>query len=78
LAWPYQRPPIPAEPELIEVPVGASQKEVRVTRENISGKNPRVIPLNAVSPDALDPLKGKEDRSGTEPLFPSARIGDSL
>jgi integrase len=41
--------------------------------------DPRVIPLNAVALAALDQLKGTEDPPATEePVFPSARTGDSL
>jgi integrase len=40
--------------------------------------DPRVIPLNAVALAALGQLKGKESRSEKEPVFPSARTGDSL
>jgi integrase len=40
--------------------------------------DPRVIPLNAVALAALDQLNGKKTRPGTDPVFPSARTGDSL
>ena len=40
--------------------------------------DPRVIPLNAVALAALDELKNKKSPPGTEPIFPSARTGDSL
>jgi integrase len=40
--------------------------------------DPRVIPLNSVALAALDQLKGTEDRPATDPVFPSARTGDSL
>jgi integrase len=37
-----------------------------------------LIPLNAVALAALDELKDKKSPPGTEPIFPSVRIGDSL
>jgi integrase len=40
--------------------------------------DPRVIPLNTVALAALDQLNGKKTRPATEPVFPSARTGDSL
>lgn len=40
--------------------------------------DPRVIPLNAVAVAALDQLKGKKDKPGSSPVFPSVRTGESL
>jgi integrase len=40
--------------------------------------DPRTIPLNAVALAALQQMRGEKNRPGAEPVFPSARTGDSL
>jgi integrase len=38
----------------------------------------RTIPLNSIALGALQELRGKETRPGTDPVFPSVRTGDAL
>ena len=40
--------------------------------------DPRTLPLNAVAVEALERLRGYGKPRGTEPVFPSARTGDTL
>jgi site-specific recombinase XerD len=56
--------------------VDSERRQIHLSRTK--NGDPRTIPLNMVALEALTLLRGKRKPKGTEPIFPSARTGESL